>query len=311
MRVTFHQLKVFEAVARRGSFTRAAEELFLTQPTISVQIKQLSEEVGIPLFEQIGKKIYLTEAGRILYQTCKEVDEVWRRLEMQINDLRGVKRGNLRIAVVNTAKYIIPRLLGPFCAQYPGIDFKLAVLNRDRVIERLTTNEDDLYIMTMPPEHLDVQMYSFLDNPLLVVAPLNHPLAKEKHIPLKKLASERFIIREEGSGTRLQVERFFAEHRIKLNVRMEIGTNEAIKHAVAGGLGIAVLSQHSMTVDDMHRELAILNVQGFPIHSKWYVVYPTGKMLSIVAKTFFEYLSEATKTLKDSGVTSKNRAKAR
>ncbi|WP_315791346.1 LysR family transcriptional regulator [Fischerella sp. JS2] len=292
---TLHQLKVFEAAARHGSFTRAAEELFLTQPTVSMQIKQLTKSVGLPLFEQVGKRLYLTEAGRELYATCRQIFETIAQFEMKVADLKGLKQGQLRLAVITTAKYFIPRLLGPFCQLYPGIDISLKVTNHEGILERMTNNMDDLYIMSQIPEHLDISYQQFLENPLVVLAPINHPLAKEKNIPIQRLADEPFIMREPGSGTRRAVQKLFDQHGVSVKVKLELGSNEAIKHAIAGGLGISVLSRHTLLPDT--GDLTILDVEHFPIKRDWYMVYPSGKQLSIVARTYFEYLLDAAKQI--------------
>jgi DNA-binding transcriptional LysR family regulator len=291
---TLHQLKVFEAAARHGSFTRAAEELFLTQPTVSMQIKQLTKSVGLPLFEQVGKRLYLTEAGRELFATCRQIFETIAQFEMKVADLKGLKQGQLRLAVITTAKYFIPRLLGPFCQRYPGIDISLQVTNHEKIIDRMINNQDDLYIMSQVPEHLDVNCEPFLDNPLVVFAPVNHRLAKQKNIPIHELNDEPFIMREPGSGTRRAVQALLEEHGIKVNVKLELGSNEAIKQAIAGGLGISVLSRHTLLSDAT--DFSILDVQHFPIKRSWYMVYPAGKQLSIVARTYYEYLLDAAKT---------------
>ncbi|MEC4813687.1 MAG: LysR substrate-binding domain-containing protein [Scytonema sp. PMC 1069.18] len=293
---TLHQLKVFEAAARHGSFTRAAEELFLTQPTVSMQIKQLTKSVGIPLFEQVGKRLYLTEAGRELYATCRQIFETIAQFEMKVADLKGLKQGQLRLAVITTAKYFIPRLLGPFCQLYPGIDIALQVTNHEGILERMTSNQDDLYIMSQVPEHLDVNYQAFLENPLVVLAPPNHPLAKEKNIPIQRLSGEPFIMREPGSGTRRAVQKLLDDHGVEVKVKLELGSNEAIKHAIAGGLGISVLSKHTL-IDAT--DLVVLDVEHFPIPRNWYMVYPAGKQLSIVARTYFEYLLEAAQQFAD------------
>jgi DNA-binding transcriptional LysR family regulator len=290
---TLHQLRVFEAAARHGSFTRAAEELFLTQPTISMQIKQLTKSVGIPLFEQVGKRLYLTEAGRELFASCKEIFNTLAQFEMKVADLKGLKQGQLRLAVITTAKYFIPRLLGSFCQLYPGIDISLQVTNHEGILERMTSNQDDLYIMSQIPEHLDINYEAFLENPLVVLAPVNHPLAGEKNIPISKLSNEAFIMREPGSGTRRAVQKLFEEKDVEVKVKLELGSNEAIKQAIAGGLGISVLSRH--TLMPYAEDLTILDVEHFPIKRTWYMVYPNGKQLSIVARTYFEYLLEAAK----------------
>lgn len=290
MHVSLRQLRTFEAVARLKSFSRAAEEMHVTQPTVSKQIRLLHEEVGLPLLEQIGKKVFLTEAGEHLYATCADWLETWGRFEQTVADLKGVKQGRLRIAAVTTTKYFMPRTLGPFCAQYPGIDIALEVVNRDRLLERLMRNQDDLYIMGVPPEGLEIESEPFLENPLVVLAPISHPMAQRKRIRFAELADEPFIVRERGSGTRLTIERVFKEHGLPLKVRMELGSNEAIKQAVAGGLGLALLSKSTLSLESSPQEIAILNVAGFPIVRYWYVVRPHGKQLSVVANTFLEFL---------------------
>lgn len=293
MRITWHQLRLFEAVARLGSVTRAAEEQCVVQPTVSLQLKQLAEQVGLPLFEQIGRRLHLTEAGRELQATCSELFETWSRFEMRIADLKGVKRGRLRVAIVTTAKYFVPRMLGPFCNRYPGVEVALEILNRDGVIERLERNLDDLYILGVPPEHLAIERHRFLENPLVVIAPAAHPLAARRRIPVSALGAERFILREKGSGTRIAAEEFFAAQGFEPSVKLALGNNEAIKWAVAGGLGIAVLSRHALHHDPAQDEVAILDVEGFPLQRSWFVCYPQGKHLSVAAQVFFGHLKEA------------------
>lgn len=294
---TLHQFKVFEATARHGSFTRAAEELFLTQPTVSMQVKQLTKSLGLPLFEQVGKRLYLTDAGRELYATCQEIFEKLDQLEMQVADLKGMKQGRLRLAVITTATYFFPRLLGPFCKQYPGIEISLVVTNHEQAIQRMSNNQDDLYVMSQPPDHLDIKAEPFLDNPLVVMAPKDHALAHKKNIPIKRLADEPFIMRESGSGTREAIQELFAKHEVEAQVRLELGSNEAIKQAIAGGLGLSVLSCHTLPPEGNMSELAILDVEGFPIERQWYVVHLSGKRLSVVASTFLEYLQAEAETL--------------
>ncbi|AFZ26006.1 transcriptional regulator [Cylindrospermum stagnale PCC 7417] len=292
---TLHQLKVFEAAARHSSFTRAAEELFLTQPTVSMQIKQLTKSVGLPLFEQVGKRLYLTEAGRELSVTCRQIFETIAQFEMKVAELKGLKQGQLRLAVITTAKYFIPRLLGRFCQLYPGIDISLQVTNHEGILERMASNMDDLYVMSQVPENTDVTFEPFLENPLVVFAPINHPLSQEKNIPIQRLTDEPFIMREPGSGTRRATQSLFDEHGVKVKVKLELGSNEAIKQAIVGGLGISVLSRHTLLTDTL--EFSILDVQHFPIPRNWYMVYPSGKQLSIVARAYYEYLLEAVKDI--------------
>ncbi|MEM8602880.1 MAG: LysR substrate-binding domain-containing protein [Cyanobacteria bacterium P01_H01_bin.121] len=295
--ITLHQLKVFESAARHGSFTRAAEELYLTQPTVSIQVKQLTKAVGLPLFEQVGKRLYLTDAGQVLYETCKEVFDRLATLEMSIANLKGMKQGRLRLAVITTAKYFIPRLLGPFCQQYPGINISLQVTNHEGLLERLNDNQDDLYILSRPPLGSDVEVTPFLDNPLVVVAPSNHPLAGRRNIPIQELASEPFIMRERGSGTREAAQSLFDKHDINVEVKLDLGSNEAIKQAITGGLGLSVLSYHTLTSVGATTELTVLDVEGFPIHRQWHIIYPKGKQLSVIGETFLSYLLEKSSVL--------------
>ncbi|MGF1676764.1 MAG: LysR substrate-binding domain-containing protein [Rivularia sp. (in: cyanobacteria)] len=288
--ITLDQLKVFEAAARHSSFTRAAEELFVTQPTVSMQVKHLTQAVGVPLFEYVGKRIYLTEAGREVLSTCKEIFKSLDRLETAIVDLKGMKQGRLRLAAVTTTKYFIPKLLKPFCKLYPGVSVSLEITNHNVLLSRLNDNLDDLYILSCPPEREDMEAKAFLDNPLVLVAPCDHPLALKRNISLKYLTNEAFIMREQGSGTRKAVENFFAQHQISVPINLELGSNEAIQQAVIDGLGLSVLSLHTLNSTEKINKLAILDVEGFPIYRQWHIAYPKKKQLSITASTFLEYL---------------------
>ena len=290
-RVTLRQLRAFEAVARLRSFSRAAEELHITQPAVSKQIRLLNDEIGLPLLEQIGKKVFLTEAGEELFTTCADWLETWGRFEQSIANLKGLKQGRLKIATVTTAKYFMPRVLGPFCAEYPGIDVAMEVINRDRLLDRLSRNQDDLYVMGVPPDDRGIESEPLIHNELVVLAPASHPLAGREKIPFRDLGAHRFLSREQGSGTRITVERIFGENGVPFDVRMELGSNEAIKQAVAGGLGLAVLSRSTLFPGDSS-ELTVLDVEGFPIRRAWYVVRPKGKQLSVVAKTFLTFLRD-------------------
>ncbi len=290
---TLRQLQVFEAIVRLGSFTRAAEELFLTQPTVSMQIKKLADSLGLPLFEHVGRNVRPTEAGLELYQSCRRIFETLANLEMKLADLKGIRRGRLRLGVITTAQYFTPEVLGEFCQLYPGIEVALKVSNRERIIERINANEDDLYIMGQAPlEHLPVETHSFAPNPLVVMAPRNHPLVGQKNIPLTRLAEEPLILREPGSGIRDATLKVFERIGVRPQVRMELGSNEAIKHAIVGGLGISVLSLHTLTLQGPDGQVALLDVEGFPIMRQWYIVYPRGKELSLVAQAFLEFALE-------------------
>ena len=291
-RLTLRQLKVFETVARLSGFNRAAEELHLAQPTVSLQVRQLADAIGTPLYEQIGKKIYITEAGALVRCAAADVFATFDRLEMQLAQLKGLKIGRLKVAVVTTAKYFIPRLLGPFTQHYPGIDIALDVGNRSEIVARLERNEDDLVIMGMPPASMDIVRHPFVENPIVAIAPPGHPLGGKRRVSLARLAQEPFLLREQGSGTRMAGERFLKSHGVKLKVRMELGSNEAIKQAVAGGLGLSLLSLHALKSELARRELILLDVEDLPIRRSWYIVSRKGKELSIAARMFFDYLKE-------------------
>ena len=287
---TLHQLRIFLAVADHLSFARAAEALHLSPPTLSLQVKQLSETVGEALFEQLGKKIHLTAAGRTLAEACRDIEGRMERLSQDLAALQGVERGSLRLSILTTVKYTVPKLLGGFCAAHPGIDVAMQVGNREMLVQRLNANEDDLCIMGQPPANMDLVSEFFMDNPLVVIAPPDHPLAGKRRIAPQRLAREPFIQREAGSGTRLTSERFFAEQGITLQSRLEVGSHEAIKQTVAGGLGIAVVSATTVVSELALGELVQLDVKGFPLLRQWYVVYPRGKRLSAAALAFKDWL---------------------
>jgi DNA-binding transcriptional LysR family regulator len=290
-RISLRQLQVFEAVARLLSYTRAAEEMYLSQPTVSMQIKKLESDIGLPLTEQIGKKISLTEAGTAFYQASRDILGTLGRFEMLIDDQKGLRTGQLRVAVVTTANYFAPRLLGKFCQAYPGIKVSLEVTNREQILERMINNMDDLYLIGKPPESIELEFQPYLPNPMVVVASADHRFADRKAIPLSDIAEENFIMREQGAGTRIAVEEVFASAGLDIKVGMELGNNESIKQGITGGLGIAVLSLHTLTRGDMN-ELTVLDVQGFPISWQWYVGHPRGKRLSIIARTFIDFMYE-------------------
>lgn len=296
---TFRQLKVFEAVARNLNFTRAAEELHTTQPTVSIQLKQLTETVGQPLIEQVGKRLYLTDTGSELVKTCREVFAALDNFEMLVSDMRGIKAGKLRLSVITTAKYFVPRLLGRFNHLYPGIEVSLNVINRERMLLRIEENLDDIYVLGRPPEHMEMQLEPFMENPLVVLAEITHPLAGVSAVTAERLSEEKFLIREPGSGTRLATEQFFKERGLDLKIKMELGSNEAIKQAVVGGLGVAVLSAHTLALERHADELAILDVEGFPMRRNWYLAYPKDKTLSVVAQAFLDFMHAESKAHSD------------
>lgn len=299
IQATLHQLRVFEAVARHGSFTRAAEELSITQPTVSTQIRRLNQAIGLPLFEQIGKQLHLTDVGHELLNTCHTIFERLSNFEMTVADLQGTKRGKLRLGVVTTAKYFVPRILGSFCQQHPNVDVSLQVTNHQKLVQRMLDNRDDLYILSQPPEDLDLVSQPFLNNPLVVVAAKDHPLAQKSRVSLKELNGEAFIMRETGSGTRRAVQQLFDRHRVSVDVRLELGSNEAIKQSAIGGLGISALSLHCLLPDLAMGELAVLNVEHFPIPCRWYAARLSGKQLSVVTQAFFDHMLSESEKMSD------------
>lgn len=288
--MTLRQLTLFKAVAQHLSFTRAATELSLTQPAVSIQIKQLEGHIGTPLFEQIGKRIFLTDAGRVLYTTCEDIFARLEVLETSLNELQGSIKGQLKLSVVTTAAYFTPYLFKAFLGQYPAVHLRLNVTNRNTVLERLANNEDDLVIMGQVPEELNVQIHQFLESPLVVLAPPQHPLVGQSQIPLARLAQETILVREVGSGTRLAMERCFAAYNLELPTQMELGSSEAIKQGVTAGLGVSVLSKHTVTLELAAGSIKLLDVEGFPLTRYWYVVHLSEKKLSLVARTFLDFL---------------------
>ena len=288
-RITFRQLETFAAVAKQNSFTKAAEALHLTQPAVSIQVRQITDTVGLPLFEQSGRDLALTPAGEELLKTVRSLDDVWNRFESAIDELKGMKRGKLRVALVTTAKYFLPRMLGAFCKRYPEIDIELEIANREKIVERLRNNQDDLYVMSYPPSDLDIVQRPFLDNEYVVIAPAGH-WAVGRAVSLSALAGEPFILREQGSGSRHVIEQHMRNSNLQLRVRLGLASNEAIRDLVASGMGLSVLSRHALGKDPERDGLAVLNVEGFPLKQAWNVVHLRSKVLSIPAQAFLDDL---------------------
>lgn len=297
LHATLRQLKVFEAVARHLSHTRAAAELHLSQPAVSMQVKQLEETAGLPLFEQLGKKLYLTEAGQEMHRCARGVLQQLQDTESALEEMRGLHRGRLVISMVSNANYFIPRLLSVFCQRHTGVTVNLDVANREKLLRQLADNEMDLGIMGQPPEEADLAAEPFLDNLLVVIASPAHPLATERAIPVARLEGETFLMREQGSGTRIAMERIFARHGIAPPAGMELSTTEAVKQAVAAGMGLAVVSLHTVELELETGRLAILDVEDFPIRRHWYVTYRRDKRLSAVAQAFHDFLVSASPAL--------------
>jgi len=293
MHITIRQLQVFEAVARHLSYTRAAEELYLTQPAVSMQVKQLEGSAGLPLFEQIGKKIYLTQAGETMLVHARTILQHLAVASEEMNELLGVDSGRLRIAIASTVNYFATRLLATFTREHPAVEISLDVANRELLLARLDENVPDLVLMGQPPKDMDLVSESFMDNPLIVIGALNHPLAGRRNILLSDLAQEKFLVREPGSGTRIAMERCFTENDFDYQKGIELTGNEAIKQSVEAGLGLAVVSAHTVELELTLKRLIQLNVQGFPIMRRWYVAYRRGKRLSPTAEAFRKFVLEA------------------
>lgn len=288
--VTLRQLQIFETVVRMGGFTRAAQSLNLSQPTVSMQVRKLSQTLGLPLLEQAGRQVHPTSAGREVYSVTQEILGRLVSLGDLADELKGVVRGELRIAVITTAAYFMPHLLGAFVEAHPLVQPRLTITNRAKVLERLRSNQDDLLIMGQVPDELAVEAYPFIDNEMVVVAPPDHPLVGKPDITLKQLSRERFLVREPGSGTRQAVDRLFAKQKLKISPYMELGNAEAIKQGVMAGLGISVLSRRNLGLELTNDHIAILDVRGFPLIRRWYAVHLRGKKLSLAARSFLTSL---------------------
>jgi DNA-binding transcriptional LysR family regulator len=293
MHVTFRQLRLVLALSETGSVSAAARLMHVTQPTASMQLKEVTGAVGLPLYEVVARKVYMTEVGLELARTARAMTTEWEGFEQMVDSRKGLVRGTLRVAVVSTAKYFVPRLLGSFCKRYPEIDISFEVLNRDGVVSRLRNNLDDIYVMSRPPADIDLVDDIFMGNPLVMIGSTRSPLAKRQPLALHELAGERFILREKGSGTRMAIDHFFKAAKFRPNLRLELGSNEAVKESVAGGLGISVISSHALHGHAREHGVCVLNVQGFPIESNWHVVHPKGKKLSPIASVFKAHLLTA------------------
>jgi DNA-binding transcriptional LysR family regulator len=298
---TLPQLRVFEASARLGSLTRAAEELHIAQPTASVQIKKLTETIGLPLFEQVGRRVYLTDAGQHLYAGCHEVFRAFSTIEETLNGLRAMESGHLRLAVCSTGKYFAPRILGAFIQRYPGVQASLEIHNRTMLLDRLAHNADDLYIFASPLEREDVVTQALLPNPLVVFAREDHPLAKARQISFERIAAEPFLMREHGSGTRQLASKLFEQHGLAPKIRLELSDDEAIKEAILAGLGVAIMSRFTLGLEPEPSRLICLDVDGFPLENHWHFAYPVGKELSATTRAFMDFARQEAKGLLTQG----------
>ena len=290
MNFTFRQLRLFLALAETGSVSAAAKVMHVTQPTASMQLKEISASVGLPLYEVIGKKVFLTEVGKALVVTAREITQSLASFEQLTYATKGIAKGHLRIAVVSTAKYFMPRLIGSFCKRHPLIDVSLEILNRDGVLGRLRQNTDDLYIMSMPPDDVVLIDEVLMPNPIVLIAASADPLAKQKNVTMDDLKSRRFILRESGSGTRMTADQYFRRKKFRPDIRLELGSNEAIKESVAGGLGIGVISQYALHGHQKEHGVRVIDVDEFPLKSSWHLVHLAAKNLSPIALAFKDHI---------------------
>ena len=294
MHVTLRQLMIFEAVARHGSVSRAGAELLLTQPAVSMQVKQLEDQIGLKLVDYVAKRMVLTEAGRELRSHAARFVEQTAELAEAMESFRGMERGILRLTAVSTASYFLPRIIAAFTSAYPGVHITLAVVNRDAALATLADNRTDLVISGQPPEESVIAAQHFMDNPLVVIAPPGHALAARKTIELKQLAEETVLLREAGSGTRAAVERHFASHKAGFRPGGEFSTNEAIKQAVQAGLGLGIVPAQTIELELESQRLAVLPVAGFPVMRKWYVLHRNDRRLTKPATAFRALLLDHT-----------------
>ena len=307
---TLRQLKVFEAVARNLSFSRAAEELHLTQPAVSTQVRKLQEHAGLPLFEQLGKKIHLTPAGEEMLHSSRAIIQQFKEVEEAMTQFKGVSGGTLNVTVISAGDYFFPRLLVEFAGRHSGVTLNFGVCNREELLAQLAANLTDLAIMVRPPQDADTLAEPFAPHPYVIVAAPGHPLAGRKRTAVSRLAREPFIVREKGSDTWHSMEEAFGEQLGKLNIAMEIKSTETIKQAVMAGMGVSFLSAHTISRELRSGSLAVLDVQGFPLMLNWYVVHRRSKRLPPVAQAFKSFLMKDGATLIEQtiGVQPKKRA---
>lgn len=289
MRASLHQLKVFQKVALLMNYTKAASELGLTQPAVSIQLKQLENNLELPLFEKIGKKLFLTPAGQQLKIFCNDLFERFANIDMTLSALKGNLEGEFRLAAVSSAKYFTPHLLGAFHKRYPKVNLHLDIVNREQMIQRLQDNNDDLVIMGLVPQSMALTSHPFIDNPIVAIASPSHPLAGKKKIKLSELSKYPFIFREKGSGTRKALEDFFQKKGLTIQPNMLLGSSETIKQAVMADLGISALSRHSVTLELATNSLVELDIEHFPLIKSWYLVHNEKKYLSPVAQAFINF----------------------
>ncbi|MGE5168905.1 MAG: LysR substrate-binding domain-containing protein [Rudaea sp.] len=288
--VTLRQLQIFESAARHLHFGRAAAEVHLTQPAVSLQVRQLESEVGLPLFEHVGRRLQLTPAGQEVARYARAVQQLLREADESLNALKGIGGGELHIAVVSTAKYFAPKLLAEFRRRNPQVKVRLSVSNREAVVRDLAENSIDLALMGQPPRGIDTTAVAFARHPLAIIAAPDHPLATRRRLRLDQLAHETFIIRERGSGTRSSTERVFAARGFRPAETIEMSSNETIKQAVMAGMGVSFLSLHTVELEVATGRIAVLKVAGTPVMRAWHIVHRERKRLSPAALAFKSFL---------------------
>jgi DNA-binding transcriptional LysR family regulator len=289
---SMRQLRVFVAVAKHASVTRAADELHLTPPAVSMQLKELETDIGLPLFDRTGRTVALTMVGEYLLVYAQRILATLREADSAVARLRGLASGTLVIGMVSTAKYFLPRLLARFREEHPGIEFRLALGNREMLVRKLQGNEVDLAVMGRPPRELETRAEPFAAHPHAVIAAADHRLAGADPIPPSALAGEGFIVREEGSGTRSAMEQFFREHSLKPPVIMEMASNETIKQAVIANMGLSFLSLHTLGLELERGLLHVVPVEGLPLVRRWHIVNTHGRTLSPAAEAFRYFILE-------------------
>ena len=289
---TVRQLQIFSVAASHLSFARAAEKLHLTHAAISLQIKQLEDVCGTQLFDRIGKKVFLTEAGDILLDHARQILQSLKDADESLMALKGLKGGRVTIAVTSTAEYFAPGLLAEFRKAQADVRVRLLVDNREEVSRMLISNEVDLAIMGRPPADMEAEATTFAPHPFVIVAGADHPLVGRTALTLDDIAQETMIVREAGSGTRLAMDGFFREHSIEPNIDMEMGSNEAIKQAVVAGLGISFISQHTLGLELSAGRLVVLPVEGMPVMRRWFLVRHKSKRLTPALGAFWDFVLE-------------------
>lgn len=297
---TLKQMQTFIEVARQRSVSKAAERLFVTQPAVSMQIRQLEDAFGLPLIEPMGRNIRLTHAGEAFLSYAIAAMGQLKDLEALMAEHVGMKQGRIDLAVVSTAKYFIPMLLVRFGKQFPGIHIQLRIDNRENILGLMARNEADLVVMGRAPGNMDCEATPFATNPLSIVAAPDHALVRRKHLPFSALGEHRFVVREQGSGTRAAMERLFAQHQTAMDVVMEMPSNETIKQAVMAGMGLSFLSLRTVRHELASGHLALVDIEGMPMVGNWYITHLSHKKLSPAARAFREFLIEQGGPLMDS-----------